>query len=394
FADATGDGRPDAISVVPTAANGFDITVLVNDGRGGLSRPIHTRTLLTGREHDSGVASVTADFNGDGRLDLAVGGDEVRLFAGRGDGTFEDPVISKANAYALAAADVTGDGRIDLLAIYGDGWAVHPNAGGGRFEAGVRNSASRNSNGHALIDVDLDGDLDIVLAADVVLIGSGDGRFTHTGAAASDLRETIVGAGDFDEDGYPDLLTQDFYAFPHTLQLHRGTGGRTFAAPIATRIDHRLGAANETIAKSLVADVDGDGHLDLVNNASAPHPGAVTILLGDGRGDFRAGQTVPLSVLPAGIALADLDDNGTLDIGVTEGNSGRLNVLMTGQPARGLRADVLLSGPEEEVRHGEPRTYTIQVSSATPYVARGMVMLDLDGRTHAITHTDNSGKGR
>src|SRR5262249_27763862 len=105
---------------------------------------------------------VTADFNGDGRPDLAIGDGISRgitLFFGRGDGTFQGPTLLSVPGEALAAADLNRDGRTDL----------------------------------AVVNLDVQ-----------VFLGRGDGTFQQEGSPAGGSPTALV-TGDFNADGLLDV---------------------------------------------------------------------------------------------------------------------------------------------------------------------------------------------
>ncbi|HYO75756.1 MAG TPA: FG-GAP-like repeat-containing protein, partial [Thermoanaerobaculia bacterium] len=401
FADATGDARPDAITVVRTAEGFYDIVVMANDGRGAFGPPMHTRTPSGTASYSSHPDSAVADFNGDGRTDIAVGVGVTFVFNGRGDGTFDAPLVLPSSGWGVTAADVTGDGRPDLVAADSGGVFLRPNDGNGSFGSGSFFTAWTDSEGQAFADVDNDGDIDVVYASDVVFLSNGRGQFHPT--AKGVRKESVLGVGDFDEDGHPDLLTtswlEEFRWGPgsYHLELHRGTGQGGFGPPIRTRIDRPLSAAVRDNVRSVVADIDGDGHLDLVNSSldASGYTSTITILLGDGRGGFRGGDVIRSEGSISAVALADLDGNGTLDIGVAEEESGFIDVLLTRQaPARDLPLDIdlTMSGLDTPVRHGQLRTATIQVSPTEPQVVDAIVLLEDGDRTVAIAHIGAAGK--
>jgi hypothetical protein len=123
--DFNADGRLDAIvaSGATTAYPGSGVTVSLGNGDG-------TFTLASGSPIPLGKslsAIVTADLNGDGKLDLAVtdsGGNAVLILLGNGDGTFgvPTPIPVGNQPDAIVAADFNNDGKLDLaVANYAEG---------------------------------------------------------------------------------------------------------------------------------------------------------------------------------------------------------------------------------------------------------------------------------
>ena len=124
---------------------------------------------------------IVADFNGDRKLDLAVGGgSSVALLLGNGNGTFQKPLVSPGGS-PLAAADFNGDGKLDLYAS-GD---ILLGKGDGTF---VLNATYPAGPAAAAVDLNGDGKPDLVLAqccgdnssilySVAVLLGNGDGTF-------------------------------------------------------------------------------------------------------------------------------------------------------------------------------------------------------------------------
>jgi hypothetical protein len=399
LADATADGKPDAIvlgSIGDDLDRRYTLTVLPNDGHGHLGAPVYTPTALA--DGGYGVGSASADFTGDGTTDVAVVTyGSIHLYAGRAGGTFDAPVVTvegNANPGAVDTPDVNGDGRPDLLFVRDMAIAVSLNEGGGRFARSVVTPLVPEArSGYALADFNADGALDVAVASTVVMLGSADGSFTVKKhpllVAGKDEKE--IGAGDFDEDGLPDLITQTGFA----LSFHRGNGDGTLAAPAAISFDRKLTASGRRGLRSIVADIDGDRHLDLVNvNEAVRYLPAVTeVLLGDGRGSFRGAESILHEDRFAAIAVADLDGNGSLDIGAVNRDVSAVGVILTNVTEKLDRpVEITATTIARRFSYGDEVVVDVTVTDARwRQPATGTVLLRDDGRTVRIAHLDTRG---
>lgn len=310
-ADVNGDGIPDLVAINQSSDT---VSVFIGAGAGVFAAGVQ---YATGDQPDNVAA---ADLNGDGRLDLVVpnaSSGNVSVFLGNGDGTFAAKVDYPTGftPLGLALADITGDGELDivltmvssnlLLILPGNGdgtfaaglgvpTGVGPNAvvavdlnGDGRpdavniasvanaIEVRLNNGASLGApQGHAtatdpsnLIAADLDGDGRMDLAVTTrgsdmvsVLLGNGDGTFQPRIDLPTGDSPEGVAAGDLDRDGNPDLVTAADGG-PDSINIHRGNGDGTFAAPTTLAVP----GANPYDVR--IADLDGDGRLDIVGTA-------------------------------------------------------------------------------------------------------------------------------
>jgi len=163
------------------------------------------------------------DFNGDGKVDLAVANQgefdpntgsysngSVAILTGRGDGTFDAAVNYGPNdsPRRIGVGDFNGDNRPDLAVVSQGGVSVLIGRGNGTFQVGAKYAAGYNSGFVALTDFNRDGQLDLAVqnysGGIAVLAGNGDGTFR---AAVNYFGGTSSAAvGDFDGDGRPDLV--------------------------------------------------------------------------------------------------------------------------------------------------------------------------------------------
>ena len=245
------------------------------------------------------IAIAVADFNGDGRQDLAVANNQsnsVTILLGNGDGTFTADALSPSTgfgAFAVVAADFNGDGRQDLA---------------------VANEFSNTV---------------------TILLGRGDGTFVATPVSPGTGGAPIsLAVGDFNGDGAPDLAVLNFTSFSVTVLLNSGNGTFTPGSTIAT------GTNPQRIA---VGDFNGDGAIDLVvTDATAS---SLTLLLGNGGGKFEP-LSIPLAsgTGPIAIAVADFNEDGGPDLAIGDTNSNTVRILLDAGASTATLSNVMVPG--------------------------------------------------
>jgi len=165
------------------------------------------------------------DFNDDGWPDLYVGAwrDRNRLFLNNGQGSFldgtTDEIDDEGQAHGIAVGDIDNDGDLDIFQATGGGQEellrsiLLLNLGEGRFldvteGVGLSGLFTLNVSGAGLGDIDNDGDLDLLTADPHTLyLNNGDGMFAdHTSHSGIAHTGTVLGFGDYDLDGFLDVL--------------------------------------------------------------------------------------------------------------------------------------------------------------------------------------------
>jgi FG-GAP-like repeat/FG-GAP repeat len=266
-----------------------------------------------------GVYSVAvADFNGDGKLDVAAatwgqGVFHVAIMFGNGDRTFQSPVSYAVGSEPtqIVAADFNHDGHPDLAVAYMDGLQILINNGDGTFKNPV---SYTNVDGYlssiAVGDFNHDGFVDVAItdrSGNInVLMGNGDGTFgspvNYPGGGAG-----YVVAGDFNNDGKLDLATSG----TNQVSILLGNGDGTFQAPISTH--------EKNAGYLAVGDFNRDGKLDLAVSpifTNTYGPGAVDVFLGNGDGTLQPKTSHRVDSSPQTLLVADFNGDGIPDIAV------------------------------------------------------------------------------
>jgi hypothetical protein len=322
--DFNGDGVLD-VALVGGGPGASVLSVQLGNGDGTFKTPVTTKVNFP----DDVIGVICADFNGDGKLDLAL---QIGLpfsipyvMLGNGDGTFQpllpgpDPLVEQAES--MVAGDFNGDGIPDLVVggIYFQsigGTVFEPlilyvGNGDGTFQPGVTVPIGIVSATNMTVgDFNGDGKLDIVFAGGIAL-GNGDGTFqpVQTFPFNEQIQTQLI-AADVNGDGKLDLL---FGTAVLGVGVMLGNGDGSFQAVTNYPTDSQ---GFNTVGALTVADLNSDGKLDLlVGNAQGNQIPPLVILLGNGDGSFQLPIALSIQGFTYGSAFAvgDFNNDGKMD---------------------------------------------------------------------------------
>jgi hypothetical protein len=280
----------------------------------------------------------TGDFNGDGKLDLAIanqGAGTVSVLLGRADGTFAPKVDYTAGAApsSVAIADFNRDGVLDIAVTtsISNSVAVLLGNGDGTFRSAVGYGTGANPVFLSVGDFNGDKKLDLAIANQddstvSILLGNGDGTFQTKTDYSTGQQPTSIVLGDFNHDGRLDLAVTAEGS--NTVSVLLGNGDGTFQS-------HRNFATASQPVVAAVIDFNKDGNLDL----AVATKGGLSILLGNGNGTFQPHHDFLLPVIPTTISVRDFNRDGLPDVALGSVNPGAVAVLL-GKVGGGFQAAV------------------------------------------------------
>ena len=321
--DLNEDSRQDILSI-----GGYSVAILESNPDGSFSET----ELPDEVESSPGLVSV-ADFNGDGREDVAFASEYgyVSVVFPNGDGTVSPiQTYSEANdIYALVSADVNGDGASDLITHDGDEMiSVRLNDGTGEFSSPLQfllGSQIENGSQSLIVD-DWNGDgiVDLALTMDrnqtAVLLGKGDGTFNSPLFSQPLYYNDGLLALDVNQDDALDLISYGRDGL--SLLFGTGTGSFLGDANLIALPSYGVGSVPRSVR---VADLNADLYPDMV---SANYVGdTVSVLLSDGEGGYLPHVDYSVGEQPVGLELADIDGDGALDILVRESRDNQIRLL-------------------------------------------------------------------
>lgn len=347
--DFNRDSKPDIAVANSTPGPISTLTIFLNAG----NRSFFPAQNVPAGENPKSLQA--ADFDEDGALDLAAAdqaGTTVSLWRGDGAGHFDARrtfFVGIPGASGLAAADVNGDGHVDLMAsLYtyraengGLNLVVLPGDGTGGFGPPRRFPAGAYPTAIVVGDWNRDAKPDLAVAnfnsanssgehTISVYLNDGSGGFPSIVEYALGPNPIGVETGDFNADGKPDLAA--VHSGGHPVgggggAVFLGNGDGTFVRFFTLPLD----PANEAGQPSSVAagDFDSDGGLDL----AVTRTGAISDVLvfrGDGTGRFAPPVSFPAHLAPQKVRVGDFDSDRRPDLAITNGRSFDVSILFNG----------------------------------------------------------------
>ncbi|WP_169515705.1 FG-GAP repeat domain-containing protein [Amycolatopsis nigrescens] len=278
-------------------------------------------------EYPAGVrawAVTYADFNGDGKVDVATGngGNSISVFAGKGDGTFGEKVDYTAPklpyflAFDIASADFTGDRKADIVLSGGNpagNVLLYPNKGDGSFGEPKVVPFGFGPTQVATADLNRDGKQDLIasnnFAANVsVALGKGDGTFREERTFEVGPGPQGLTVGDINGDRVPDLITGNFGRVKDSVSVLLGKGDGSFR-------EQRNYPAGMAVNDVVTGDFNRDGVTDIAAGQFIKNK--VSVLLGKRRGGFSEPKEYSTGTALNEMTTADFNGDGVLDIVTT-----------------------------------------------------------------------------
>ena len=374
-ADINGDGKQDLI-VINTGDN--TLGVLLGNGDGTFQTQLTTPLPVTTPSFSSYPFMVLGDWNGDGKIDIALAGAlpqagsyALAVMLSKGGGTFQTPVTYSLTAtpFALNAADFNSDGKLDLVTAGSSGVSVWLGNGDGTFKAAISTAASQHVEQGVLLviaDFNQDGHPDIATATQgtvsdqgvpdlTVFLGNGDGTFQPN--IISSLQYFPLAVGDLNGDGKPDLIAT---TGSMTATALLNSGNATFT--VGPSVDLW---SQDVSGPITLAELNGDQKLDLLAGLTAvdgsANLGIVSVLYGNGDGSFAEfpsyGATTSQISIP--LVAADFNNDGKPDLATAfVGPEGYSNIRLLLNDDAGFSPPIdtaiaILQGPVGSIAAGD-----------------------------------------
>lgn len=313
-ADTDNDQKMDLLLA---GADGIQGVVAVYRGNGdGTFQPPIISNLATTSSFPAFRSLVFGDLNADHKLDALLGdsnSDKVDVLIGGGDGHFTLlSELQQFGANQLIASDVNGDGKLDFFALdfLGATIRLFLGNGNGTFQAPALQPFPKPVRGAVLEDATGDGKKDLIALGDLgevmILAGQANGSFQlvlQTPQGTAGASGVVASAADLNSDGKLDIITVS----RNGIVVLSGIGNLSFAPAVIYPMPFFNG-----LPKPLLADFNGDGHLDFAWPGTQDAP--IIFLFGKGSGKFQSADAYDVGARVNSAVLADANRDGKPDI--------------------------------------------------------------------------------
>ena len=265
----------------------------------------------------SPISLVVADFNRDGKPDLAVANNSVSLLFGLGNGAFTSPINLGSNySTAIVADDFNNDGKLDIFAV-GYYASIFLGDGNGNFVRTNVAGTYYSPKAVAIGDFNADGKKDLALVGNNIslILGVGNGNFNQLTNYYLNGNPGDVIVGDINDDGYDDLVFSEAYSYSSDACVQLGNGDGTFDIPqYYPSTPSGYTAYHDSLA---LADFNDDGKPDIA--VLDRYANLVKIRMNNGEW-FWTAKEYPVGFAPTSIVAGDFNGDGKIDL-VVRGSS-------------------------------------------------------------------------
>ena len=294
---------------------------------------------------DNPLSITSADFNGDGDVDLAVTSysddktttNEMKVLLGAGDATFGTAAVYPTGLApsSITSADFNGS-NVDLVVANSDSNNISVFIGNGAGSFAAKVDYTTGTTPVYIVAAELNtADIDLVTANSgndtiSVFINNNDGTFAGEVDYPTGTNPSAIAAGDFDGANEIDLAVTNQDS--NTVSVFINNGAGVFAA----KVDYTTGATPTAIASQ---DISGDSFPDLVISNSGDN--TISVLINNGDGTFAGKVDYPTGTTPMFVSISDLNNDTFKDVAVSNSASDTISVFTntTGNGSLSAKSD-------------------------------------------------------